>query len=231
MESKEYLAINNWATEDRPREKLLQRGKSALTNAELIAILIGSGSRNQSAVELAQSILKHNADKLNVLGKQKVNDLMKFKGIGQAKAITIVAALELGRRKQSEEPLERKKISSSKTSFEILSPILSDLSNEEFWALFMDRSNKLIAKERISIGGMHGTVVDPKIIFKLALDYKACGIILAHNHPSGSLHPSSSDIELTNKLVQGGNFLDIRVWDHLIVADNNYYSFADNSKI
>lgn len=231
MEAKEYIPISVWATEDRPREKLLQRGKSSLTNAELIAILIGSGSRNQSAVELSQTILRFNKDSLSKLGRVGVKDLMKFKGIGEAKAISIVAALEIGRRRQSEEPLERKKISSSVASFDILSPILSDLNHEEFWVVFLDRANKVISTDRISLGGIHGTVVDPKVVFKLALDHKACGLILGHNHPSGTLNPSQADIQLTDKLSSAGEFLEIRVLDHIIVADNKYYSFADNNKL
>jgi len=231
METNEYTPINSWATEDRPREKLLQRGKASLTDAELIAILIGSGSRSQSAVELSQAILKSNKSSLYQLGRIGVKELMKFKGIGEAKAISIVAALEIGRRRRMEEPLERTKIGTSLGSFDILNPILSDLNHEEFWVVFLDRANKVISTDRISLGGIHGTVVDPKIVFKMALDHKACGIILGHNHPSGTLSPSKSDIELTNRLSKAGEFLEIRVLDHLIVAENKYYSFADDNKL
>lgn len=231
MKTTNYLSINNWAIEDRPREKLLQKGKSSLTNSELIAILIGSGSKNQSAVELAQSILRDNEDNLHVLSRQNMSELLKFKGIGEAKAISIIAALELGRRRQSEEALDKTKIGSSKDAFNILSSKLSDLNHEEFWVLLLNRSNKVLKTERISIGGIHGTVVDPKIIFKLALENNSCGVILAHNHPSGSLIPSTEDKNITSKIINAGDFLEIKVLDHLIVAENKYFSFADNDLI
>lgn len=231
METKEYIPIKIWATEDRPREKLIERGKSSLTNAELIAIIIGSGSRNQSAVELSQEILKRNQNHLNKLGRMGVKELMKFKGIGEAKAIAIVAALEIGRRRQMEEPLERKKIGSSTDAFNILNPILASLNHEQFWVIFLDRGNKVIATQQISMGGIHGTVVDPKIVFKNALEHQACALILGHNHPSGALTASQADIALTNKLSKAGEFLDIRVLDHLIVAENKYYSFADDNQL
>lgn len=231
MKASDTNSIKNWAKEDRPREKLLQRGKGALTKAELLAILLGSGSINQSAVELAKEILKTSENNYNQLGKKNLAELMKFKGIGEAKAITIIAAMEIGQRRQLEKPLERKKIGSSVHAFEILNPILGDLSREEFWVLFLNRGNLVVGYSQISIGGIHGTVVDPKVVFKLALENNACGLILGHNHPSGSISPSNADITLTNKLFEAGKLLEISVLDHLIISDNNYYSFADDNKL
>ena len=228
MEPKPYKAsIKQWAEEDRPREKLLLKGKSVLSDAELIAIIIGSGTPTISAVDLSKQILHSVDNNLNRLAKLSVNDLMKFKGIGEAKAINIVSALELGRRRKEAEPHKVQKISCSKDAYEIIRPFLQDLSHEEFWILLLDRANQLIKPVSISQGGVAGTVSDPKIIFKHALEALASGVILVHNHPSGNLNPSPADREITQKLVEGGKLLDIKVLDHLIISHRGYYSFAD----
>jgi len=232
MESlKESLTIKSWAEEDRPREKLLSKGRHTLTEAELIAILIGSGSRNETAVELSRRILNEAGNNLSHLGKLSVNDLMRFKGIGEAKAITIVAALELGRRRKEAEPNKINKITSSKDVFDIVSPVYKDLPHEEFWVLFLNRANGVIKRESVSKGGVAGTVVDSKIIFKSAIEQLASSVILTHNHPSGNLKPSEADIQLTKKIKEAGNMLDIPVLDHLIITDTAYFSFADEGMI
>ncbi len=222
-----HLDIKSWAVEDRPREKLVLNGKKTLSDAELLAILIGSGSRNKTAVQLCKEILNGIDNDLNTLGKRGVKDLMQYKGIGEAKAISIVAALELGRRRQAADIKIRSQITSSRDGFQLLHPLLGDLPHEEFWVLFLNRSNKVIHKERVSAGGVAGTVADVKIIFKKAIQELACSIIIAHNHPSGNLRPSQADIKLTNKMVEAGKFLEIAVLDHLIITDAAYYSFAD----
>lgn len=226
MEEK-YFPITSWAEEDRPREKLLAKGKAALSDAELIAILIGSGSRNKSAVELSKEILAGSENKLQELSRLSVNQLKKFKGIGEAKAVAIVAALELGRRRRGEEALERKKITSSRSAFEILQPVIGDLNHEEFWVIFMNNSNKILLTDQISKGGMTGTLVDPRNVYRKALEIGATCLILAHNHPSGTLKPSQADRNLTRKLKLAGESLDIKVLDHLIITQNTYMSFAD----
>lgn len=227
--SKEYFPIREWAEDDRPREKLLLKGKQSLSDAELIAILMGSGSRNESAVDLAKRILKESSDNLMELSKLSVQDLMKFKGVGEAKAISIIAALELGKRRRGAEALERKKITSSKDVFEYFSSIMGDLNYEAFYILLLNRANKIIREIQISEGGISGTVADPKKIFKLALDHNATSIILCHNHPSGNVKPSGDDIALTKKIKNAGEMIDISVLDHLILGDEKYYSFADES--
>jgi len=227
MEENNYFPITSWAEGDRPREKLIAKGKTALSDAELIAILIGSGSRSKSAVELAREILAGAENKLKELGRLSVNRLMEYKGIGEAKAVTIVAALELGRRRRGEEALIRKKITSSKTAFEVMQPIIGDLNHEEFWVIYMNNSNKILYKEQSSKGGMTGTLVDPRNVFRKALELAATCIILAHNHPSGTLKPSRADQNLTRKLKLAGESLDIKVLDHLIITQNAYFSFAD----
>lgn len=228
MEENKKLTIKSWAEEDRPREKLVLKGKHSLSNAELLAILIGSGSRNESAVELCKRIMSEAAqDDLIDLGKLSVKDLQKFKGIGEAKAITIVAALELGRRREGAEIREKTLIAGSGEVVKIFHPLLVDLPHEEFWMLLMNRANKIISKEKISTGGVSGTVVDPKIIFRRALEMSASGIILCHNHPSGNPKPSQADIDLTKKLKRGGDELEISVLDHIIIAENKFFSFAD----
>jgi len=221
------LSIKSWAEADRPREKLLSKGKSALSDAELIAILIGSGNTEESAVELSRRILNSVENNLVQLGKLDVNDLCKFKGIGEAKAISIIAALELGRRRNEHSTPERESITSSKQAFNLLHPILADLPHEEFWLIFLNRSNKVIKKHPVSKGGVAGTVVDAKMIFKPAIENLASSIILCHNHPSGNRNPSMEDVTLTKKLKEAGRALDIIIHDHIIIANDSYYSFAD----
>lgn len=223
--------IKSWALEDRPREKLLDKGRHILTEAELIAILIGSGSKEETAVELSKRILVNVNNSLNELSKLSVQELMKFKGIGEAKAISIVAALELGRRRKEKDSGERKKITSSKEAYEIMKPILIDLPHEEFWLIMLNRANVVIKKEQISRGGVAGTVVDTKIIFKTAVDNYASSIIICHNHPSGNLKPSEADIKITKSIKEAGKIMEIPLLDHLIVTENNYYSFGDEGLI
>ena len=230
MENTNYnssLSIKSWAEDDRPREKLLQKGRTSLSDAELVAILIGSGSRELSAVELSKKILNHSSNNLHELGKKSVKDLMHFKGIGEAKAISIVAALELGRRRKAQEGIDKPKISSSDDAFQIIYPLLADLPHEEFHVLYLNRANKVMFTQAISRGGVSGTVADAKLIFQYAVQQLASSIILCHNHPSGQLKPSQADIQLTKKLIQAGKVLEISVLDHLIVADKSYFSFAD----
>jgi len=221
------LTIKNWAINDRPREKLLQKGKLALSDAELIAILIGSGNTDESAVELSKRILFETKNNLNLLGKLSAQQLMIYKGIGEAKAISIIAAMELGRRRRTEDALELVKIASSNTVFELLQPIIGELPHEEFWILYLNNANKIIEKVQISKGGITGTLVDVRITLKKALELGATSLILAHNHPSGNLNPSEADKQLTNKLKIAGESLDIKVLDHLIVTEKSYFSFAD----
>ncbi len=225
------LTIKSWSPEDRPREKLLLKGTSALSDAELVAILIGSGTPKMSAVELSKKILLQGNNNLNELARLSVKDLMKIKGIGEAKAITIVAALELGRRRKEQDPEEKPKITSSKDAFDLLKGEMMDLPKEEFWVLLMNRANRVIKKKRVSEGGVSGTVADPKIIYKMALEELATGIIVAHNHPSGNLQASQSDIDLTKKLKEAGKFLEIQLLDHIIIANQKYLSFADEGII
>ncbi|KLT71121.1 MULTISPECIES: RadC family protein [unclassified Flavobacterium] len=221
-----HFPIRNWSEDDRPREKLMLKGKSALSDSELIAILIGSGNRNESAVDLSKRILT-TADNLSTLGKMSIPQLMNFKGIGEAKAISIVAALELGRRRRSEDSVELIKITSSKLVFEIMQPIIGDLPHEEFWVLFLNNSNKVIFKSQLSKGGIAGTIVDVRLVFKLALEKGATGLILCHNHPSGALSPSDADKKITKTLKLAGDSLDVKVLDHLIITETKYYSFVD----
>ena len=221
------FSIKDWADDDKPREKLLRKGRTVLSDAELIAILIGSGSREESAVELSKRILVSVGNNLNELGKLSIKQLMAFKGIGEAKAITIAAALEFGRRRRREEALKTNRINSSKDAFELLQPVIGELPHEEFWIIYLNNSNKMLHKEQLSKGGMTGTLVDVRLVMKHALENGAVGCILAHNHPSGSLTPSRSDKEITKKLQNAGRALDIKVLDHLIIAGNAYLSFAD----
>lgn len=223
----QYVPIRKWSLQDRPRERLTSRGRKSLSDAELLALLIGSGTKNESAVSLSQKILSAVTYDLNELGKLTVKELTQFKGIGQAKAMSIVAALELGRRRQFSGTQEISQITSSQDAYHMLAAELSDLQGEEFWVILLNRNNRIILKKRISTGGVSGTVVDPKIIFKLALDHLASSLILFHNHPSGNLRPSQADQRLTEKIVSAGKFLDIKILDHLIVGENNYFSFAD----
>ncbi len=223
----EYTPINQWNEDDRPREKLLHKGRQALSDSELIAILLGSGTRNESAVEVARKILALCNNNLNEMAALSLKDLMKIKGIGEAKAITIAAALELGRRRKESEWTERPLIQSSKDAYNSLWPHMADLDHEQFWVLLLNRANKVLGAKKVSQGGMTGTVADPKLIFKTAIENDACSIILSHNHPSGNLKPSQSDMELTKKLKEAGKILEIQVLDHIIVAAGAYYSFAD----
>lgn len=222
-----YTPINQWAEDDRPREKFLLKGKSALSDSELLAILIGSGSRNESAVQLCQRILASSENNLNTLGKMSVSQLMQFKGIGEAKAISIAAALELGRRRRVEDAIELKKITSSKAVFDIMQPIIGELPHEEFWVLYLNNSNKVIYKAQLSKGGITGTVVDIRIIFKIAFEQNATGLILSHNHPSGKLMASEADLKITKRIKEAGQTLEIQVLDHLIITENGYLSFQD----
>lgn len=221
------FSIKYWAEDDQPREKLMLKGKSALSDAELIAILIGSGSRNESAVELSKRILASVDNNLNALGKQALQQLMSFKGIGEAKAITIAAAMELGRRRRDEEGIDLKKITSSRAVFEIMQPIIGELPHEEFWILYLNNSNKVTYKSQLSKGGITGTIVDVRLVFKLALEQNATGIILVHNHPSGALQASEPDKQITRQLKAAGQSLSINILDHVIVTEKNYFSFAD----
>lgn len=227
----ERLGIKLWAEADRPREKLMLNGRRYLTDAELIAILIGSGNKNETAVDLSKRILAFYNNDLDALGKASVGDLSKFRGIGEAKAIAIVAALELGRRRKETGAGDVIKITSSKDAFEVLLPVFADLNHEEFWILILNQANYVISKQLISKGGLAGTVADPKIIFKTALEHNAANIILAHNHPSGNLKPSAEDIRITKKMVEAGKMLDLCVLDHLIVTNKLFYSFGDEGLI
>lgn len=219
--------ILSWAEEDRPREKLLLKGRAALSDAELIAILIGSGTPKQSAVDLSKDILKSAQHNLHELAKLSVDDLKKFPGIGEAKAISIVSALELGRRRKSSEPTKRDKITCSDDAYHVMQPYLLDQPLEQFWIVLLNRANEVIKPHCVSQGGVAGTVADPKTIFKAALDKLASSIILVHNHPSGNLTPSEADIRLTQKLKDAGQVLDLPVLDHMIFTDHGFYSFAD----
>lgn len=219
--------ILSWAEEDRPREKLANKGRTALSDAELIAILLGSGTKTLSAVDVGRLILAAANNDLNDLAKLSLKEMQKVKGVGPAKAITVAAALELGRRRKESEKTVKPKIISSQSVYELMAADLLDLPHEEFWVLLLNRANQVIGKSRVSVGGVSGTVADPKMIFQKALEVLASGVILVHNHPSGNLKPSPSDIKLTKKLKAGGEYLEIPVLDHLIFAEGGYYSFAD----
>ncbi len=221
------FSIKNWSQDDQPREKLRDKGRTALSDAELIAILIGSGNREESAVALCKRIFASVENNLNALGKLSIQQLMTFKGIGEAKAITIAAALELGRRRRLEDTLQLDKITSSRSVFDIMQPILGDLPHEEFWILYLNNSNKVIQKNQLSKGGITGTLVDVRLVLKNALEVGATALILCHNHPSGTLKPSQADKDITQKLKSAAQSLDIKVLDHLIVTEKAYFSFAD----
>ncbi len=221
------ISIKDWSKEDQPREKLLHKGKSALSNAELIAILLRSGTQSINALDMGKFILNKASNNLNELAKFSVQDFIKIKGIGLAKAISIVSALELGRRRKEEKFEKKVVIKSSENVHEVMKPELLDLKHEEFWVLHLSRSNQVLRKEVISRGGVSGTLVDAKLIFKRALEELASAIILVHNHPSGNIKPSSDDISLTQQLISAGKLLDIPVLDHVIFTDNGYYSFLD----
>jgi len=222
------IKITDWAVEDRPREKLMLKGTNSLSDAELLAILISSGTKEKSAVDLGRELLLMANNNLNSLGKLTITDLTKLNGIGQARAVTIAAALELGRRRKLEEAPETPQIKCSKDVFDLLSPLLSDLPHEEFWILFLNRSNKVINRMKLSQGGISGTVTDVRIVMKKAIEFLASGIIVCHNHPSGNLSPSESDSRITQKIKEAGNIMDIQLLDHIIISEKDYYSFADN---
>ena len=222
-----HLTIKSWAEDDRPREKLITKGRQALSDAELLGILLASGNKNETAVQLAQRILNSHQNSINQLAKLQLNDLKKFKGVGEAKAVTIAAALEIGRRRNDETVYEKPKITSSQQAYTILKSKLSDLPHEEFWVMFMTRSNSVIKTECISRGGISGTVVDVRLILKPAIECLASSIILSHNHPSGNLKPSNEDIFLTKKVKEAAMLMDISLQDHIIIGDQSYLSFAD----
>lgn len=223
------VSIKSWAEDDRPREKLLLKGKSVLSDAELIAILIGSGNRSESAVSLSKRILTSINNNLNNLAKLQVYDLIKFKGIGEAKAISIITALELGRRRRLEEAIELQKITSSNAVFNLMQPLIGELTHEEFWVVYLNNSNKVLYKQQQSKGGLTGTLVDVRLVFKKAIEMNATAIILCHNHPSGKLEASNSDKMITDKIKKAGETLDIKVLDHIIITENAYFSFADEN--
>ncbi|WP_417867024.1 RadC family protein [Xanthomarina gelatinilytica] len=230
MQEKEpSFSIKNWNHTDQPREKLRDKGKASLSDAELVAILIGSGSKNESAVDLSKRILASVDNNLNALGKLSLKQLMDFKGIGEAKAISIAAALELGRRRGGEALVQKQKITSSQSVFHIMQPLLGELPHEEFWIIYLNNSNKIIQKNQLSKGGITGTLVDVRLVLKNALEVGATGLILVHNHPSGTLKPSEADKQLTRKLKLAGESLDIKILDHVIITEKAYFSFADEA--
>ena len=226
-----HQSIKTWSEDDRPREKLLQKGRSILSDAELVAILLGSGSRSKSALDLAKELLQSVENDLIRFSKLTSQDLMKFSGIGEAKAVTLIAALELGRRRKTSNQIEKLKFTSSKAVYEFIAPFLLDLQHEEFHVIYLNRASQLIQHKQLSIGGMAGTVVDAKLIFNFALELKAQGLILIHNHPSGTKAPSVNDEKLTKNLVEFGKMIDLPILDHLIFTDNGYFSFADEGKL
>lgn len=225
------LTIKSWASDDRPREKLLAKGKTSLSHAELIAILIGSGNRTETAVELSKRILDSVNHNLNQLSRLSVEQLMKFKGIGEAKAISILTALELGKRRQFEPSKEIQKISSSNDAYQLMRLVFIEKEYEEFWVVYLNNSNRVLSKEMCSKGGITSTIVDVRLLYKRALELSAVGLIVCHNHPSGNVKPSISDKELTKKIKEAGESLDIRLLDHLIITEKSYFSFADHGEI
>ena len=227
LKPKIMKSIKSWAEEDRPREKMLAKGKEALSNAELIAILIGSGNSKETALDLSKRVLHDNKDNLIELSRLTINDLMKYNGIGEAKAVTIAAALELGRRRRFSEALEKPSIKNSQIAYECFYAHLSDLNHEQFWIMLLNNANKVIKLEKIGVGGMTGTTADPKKIFKCALENNAASVMLCHNHPSGNVIPSNADKQITNNLIKAGAFLEIKILDHIIIGNDNYFSFAD----
>jgi DNA repair protein RadC len=227
MDSFKKLNIKQWAAEDQPREKMILKGPSALSNSELIAILIGSGTKEESALTVAQNILGNSQNSLNILGKKSITDLQKEKGIGEARAITIMAAMELGKRRKMEDAKEQKNITASKQAYEYLQPLLCDLLHEEFWIIYLNRSNAVIEHFNSSKGGTSGTVIDVRIIMKRGIELLASSIVLGHNHPSGNAKPSQADIDITKKIKEAGKLVDITVIDHIIVCEHSYFSFAD----
>lgn len=232
MEENEFLSIKSWAEEDRPREKLLLKGKAALSDAELIAILLRTGVQGSSALDIARKMLAKVGGNLNELGKLSVADIRKMeKGLGDTKAITIVAALELGRRRQGSEIREKPQIRSSRDSFDYIYPEMADLGHEQFYVLYLNKANRVMAHRQISSGGVAGTVADIKIILRYGIEMLSSAIIAVHNHPSGNLKPSQADIDLTKKLREAARLIDVLLLDHLIIGENRYYSFADEGML
>lgn len=225
------MSIKFLAEDDRPREKFLLKGKNSLSDAELLAIILGSGSREESAVELARKILNSVNNNWHNLSLLHIGDLIKFKGVGEAKAISVATALEIGRRKAAQEVPERVQISCSKDSYNLLQPVLADLQTEQFWVVFLNQNNRVITKMGLTSGGINQSVVDIRVLFKHALDHLATGVIIAHNHPSGNLQPSSHDINITKQIEKAGDLLQIKLLDHIIVAQNSYFSFADQGLV
>ena len=226
-----HQSIKHWSAADRPREKLLQHGSKALSEAELLAIIIRDGMRNRSALDITKELLGSYDNSIATIAKLSVHDLVKIKGIGEAKAIAIVAAMELGRRRVSETAMQKGQITSSADAYQLLHPRLRDLMQEAFWIILLDRRSKVISIEEVHLGGMASMVVDPKVVFQRALERKACSVILSHNHPSGAPSPSNEDIRLTEKMKSAGQFIDIKVLDHIIIGEGSYYSFADEGKL
>jgi len=224
-------SIKHWSLSDRPREKFIEKGREALSNTELIAILIRSGTQDRSAMVVAKDVLALANDNLSLLAKLQMKDLLEIKGIGDAKATCLMSALELGRRRRLSDAADRVKITSSKDVFELMKPLLEDLETEQFWVLYLNNDNRVLNKQKSSDGGITATVVDVRIILRRALELSATGLVLCHNHPSGSLVPSQSDKHITKKIKNAGSYMDIRVLDHLIITDQSYFSFADEGRL
>jgi len=224
-------ALTTWAVEERPREKVMANGVQYLSDSELLAILLGSGTRNQTAVELARIILHSSGNNLQELGRQSIGELVRIKGVGPAKAITLLAAMELGRRRAGMNHVEKMSVKSSETVFNLFHPLLGDLEHEEFWLLMLNRANRVLGRYKVSQGGLSGTVIDTRIILKKALDNLASSIIVCHNHPSGNMQPSDADVKITGKLKKAAEMLEIKLLDHVIIADKSYFSFADEGLI
>ncbi len=227
-----HISIKNWANEDKPREKLLDKGAVSLTNAELLAILINTGTQNNSALDIAKDVLALSGNDLIAFEQLEFNQLSKIKGLGPKKVVTLLAAIELGRRGKLAKAMSRKKVSTSKDAFEVLLPFYDDLSREHCYVLLLDQSNKLLAVQPISAGGLTSTVVDPRIVFRKAVETKnTAQLIISHNHPSGNINPSVADKNITQKLIDGAKLLDLKMIDHLIIGHNEYFSFADTALI
>lgn len=224
-------SIKYWSEDDRPREKLMNKGRQSLSNAELLGILIGSGLKGQSAVDVGKVLLQKVDNDLHKLSKLTIEEICEVKGLGPARAVTMIAALELGRRRKSQEVAVQPKINSSKLAYDYLSSVFMDLDHEEFWIVYLSNANRIIQKKRLSTGGLTGTVVDIRLLFNEALQKKAAAIIVAHNHPSGQKKPSDNDIVLTKRIKEAGELLNIRLVDHLIYVEGSYYSFADEGML
>jgi DNA repair protein RadC len=224
-------ALTTWAVEERPREKVMANGVQFLSDTELLAILLGSGTKNITAVELARLMLKGVGNNLQLLGRQGIGDLVRIKGVGPAKAITILAAMELGRRRAGLQHIEKIPVKSSETVYKLFHPLMGDLEHEEFWLLMLNRANRVLGRYKVSQGGLSGTVIDTRIILKKALDNLASSIIVCHNHPSGNKQPSDADVKITEKLKKAAEILEIKLLDHVIIADKSYFSFADEGLI